>query len=271
MDHLENETSFVPPKNAVIVCLFIKSCPQELVAILTLFKIGGSLSGLMHGIVLHRLGCAVRILEQAPTETPVSHMAGVCLGPDVLRLLQRFDSFHHVALGIPSELLQSLDRNGQARPFLRAGRIMSSWDTLYYRLRANFDGFSSSYIPDPKLPEPRMGELADRAKLRAVYETARHVTVLEQLGTGQIQVTYTNSNNGCEQTTVADIVIGADGPNSVTRRLMLGDAGPRRSYAGYVAWRGVVPEDQVTPATREIFRENITYSILDGRGGHVIM
>jgi hypothetical protein len=52
---------------------------------------------------------------------------------------------------------------------------------------------------------------------------------------------------------------------------MLGDAGPRRNHAGYVAWRGTVPEEQVTSTTREIFRENITYSMLDGRGGHVIM
>jgi 2-polyprenyl-6-methoxyphenol hydroxylase-like FAD-dependent oxidoreductase len=225
----------------------------------------------MHGIVLHRLGCAVRILEQAPTETPESHMAGVCLGPDVLRLLQRFDLFHHIELGIPSELLQSLDRNGKARPFLKAGRIMSSWDALYYRLRANFDGLFSSYVPDPRIPVLHNCESADSAKLRAVYETARHITAIEHLGTGQIQVTYTNSDGGCEQTTVADMVIGADGPNSITRRLMLGDAGPRRNHAGYVAWRGTVPEEQVTSTTREIFRENITYSMLDGRGGHVIM
>ncbi|KAI9046261.1 uncharacterized protein KD926_004099 [Aspergillus affinis] len=157
--------------------------------------IGGSLSGLLHGIILHRLGCSVRILEKSPRSTPVSHMAGVALGPDVLQFLSRFDCVQDVAsLGIPSELLQSLDSNGQPHPFLYATRIMSSWGALYFRLRANYDGLSSEY------------------------------------------------------------------KNAVARR-----------YAGYVAWRGVVRESEVSDETQHIFRKNITYSVLKSHGAHVIV
>ena len=33
--------------------------------------------------------------------------------------------------------------------FLRAERVLTSWDSLYYRLRANFDGLESRYCGCP--------------------------------------------------------------------------------------------------------------------------
>ncbi|KAI0474594.1 hypothetical protein F4859DRAFT_521703 [Xylaria cf. heliscus] len=163
-----------PPKNVIIV--------------------GGSLSGLMHGVMLHRLGSRVSVLEQSTTDTPPSHMAGVCLGPDVLRLLNRFDGVAEIPLGIPSVQLQSLDQQG--KDLLDGGREMQA---------------------------------------------------------------------------EADLVLGADGPNSIIRRIFCATGQADRKYSGYVAWRGVVPEKAVSEETRRIFRENITYSSLRGQGGHVIV
>lgn len=140
-------------------------------AALTLHKVGESLSGLMRGIVLHRLRCAVRILEQAPLETPTSHMARVCLRPEMLHLLERFDSFHHIPLGLPSILIQSLDCQGKARPSLRAGRFMFSWEALYYRLSANFDEFANNYIPSPHTAVHYTDNIAESVKSKAVYKT----------------------------------------------------------------------------------------------------
>lgn len=45
----------------------------------------------------------------------------------------------------------------------------------------------------------------------------------------------------------ADLLIGADGPHSTTRSLLLPDDFP--DYAGYVAWRGLLPETAVDGAT----------------------
>ncbi len=216
----------------------------------------------MHGLVLHRLGWSVHILERSPTETPASHMAGVCLGPDVLRFLQRFDRAAHIPLGIPAEQLQSLDAQGTAHPFLPVRRVMCSWDALYFRLRANFDGLASKYVPHPPGPQEADG--------RAKYETGQQVVAVHEDAErgGQVRVIVNDHHNGgAELQLAADLVLGADGPNSVVRDAAL----VHRQYAGYVAWRGVVAEDRVSAETRQIFSANITYSVLKGEGMHVIV
>ncbi|KAI1651123.1 FAD/NAD(P)-binding domain-containing protein [Daldinia loculata] len=252
MDKRQPEKDYSPPKNVIII--------------------GGSLSGLMHGIMLHRLGSTVRVLEQSLTHTPVSHMAGVCLGIDVQHFLKRFDRTSEIPLGISAVQLQSLDGQGKIHPFLRINRIMSSWDALYFRLRANFDMKASHYVPHPPALDLRAGEDADGAKARARYEIGKQVIGIEQFKTGQLLVRYKDhTDGGTDAQALADLVLGADGPNSIVRKIFLKPGEADRKYTGYVAWRGVVPEEQVSEETREVFRSNITYSILKGEGGHVIL
>ncbi|KAK7754990.1 hypothetical protein SLS62_003074 [Diatrype stigma] len=169
-------------------------------------------------------------------------MAGVCLGVDVQQLLRRYDLASEIPLGIQSVQLQSLDQQGKVHPFLRVNRIMSSWDALYFRLRANFDMRVSEYVPHPPALGLLAGEDVETAKSRARYETGKQVLGVEQLETGQLMVRYKDHlGSGKETQALADLVLGADGPNSVSEE------------------------------TREVFRENITYSILQGEGGHVIL
>lgn len=199
-------------------------------------------------------------------------MAGVGLGNDVQQLLKRFDGAAEVPLGIPAVQLQSLDSKGTVHPFMKVNRMLSSWDALYFRLRANFDARASEYVPQPPAPVPRPGEDADSAKARAVYQAGAHVTNIEELETGQLRVQYgEHTHQGKASSALADMVIGADGPNSVVRKLFLEPGRADRLYCGYVAWRGVVPEDHVSKETRDIFRSNITYSVLNEGGGHVIV
>ncbi|ROV87826.1 hypothetical protein VMCG_10552 [Cytospora schulzeri] len=179
-------------------------------------------------------------------------MAGVCLGNDVQQLLKRFDGLSEIPLGMQAMLLQSLDPDNTIRPFMEINRIMTSWDALYSRLRANFDFRANDYVPQPPVSIP----LAD----------------IKQLETGQLMVCYKDyADGGKDAQALADLVLGADGPNSVVRRMFLKSGQATRKYCGYVAWRGVVPEEQVSLETREIFQSNITYSILKSGGGHVII
>ena len=121
----------------------------------------------------------------------------------------------------------------------------------------------------------------------AQYETGKMVTNIDKFivdGITKIRVQYHDvandklakgvgsANEGsAKKELFADLVIGADGPNSAVRRTFLGDTDVDRKYAGYLAWRGVVPEDEVSAETRNVFKENITYSILGPQGGHVIV
>jgi 2-polyprenyl-6-methoxyphenol hydroxylase-like FAD-dependent oxidoreductase len=263
-----------PPKDVIIVSHNnILVVGFHYFVLLRGFKqVGGSLSGLMHGIMLHRLGSRVRILEQSTTDTPVSHMAGVCLGPDVLGFLKRFDLVAEAPLGIPATQLQSLDDKGTAHPFLRLHRIMSSWDAVYFRLRANFDGRASEYVPCPPAPGPLGVKDEGRTAEKASYEIGKQVVGIEKLERGQMLVRYKDhTNGGRDAETVADMVLGADGPNSIIRRIFSTPGRVDRSYSGYVAWRGVVPEKEVSEETREVFRANITYSVPTGQGGHAIV
>ena len=45
--------------------------------------------------------------------------------------------------------------------------------------------------------------------------------------------------------------------------------GIERSYVGYVAWRGTVIENQVSEATKTLFRKCVNYFIY--KDGHVLM
>ncbi|KAH8727985.1 hypothetical protein GQ44DRAFT_824334 [Phaeosphaeriaceae sp. PMI808] len=64
-------------------------------------------------------------------------------------------------------------------------------------------------------------------------------------------------HSGDTSTTDAGLVIAADGPNSTIRAMYLPDV--RRTYAGYVAWRGTVDEDRVSQAARDVFVEKFAF------------
>jgi 2,6-dihydroxypyridine 3-monooxygenase len=57
----------------------------------------------------------------------------------------------------------------------------------------------------------------------------------------------------------ADLLVCADGVNSTARARLLPQAQP--AYAGYVAWRGMVPEASLDAHTRETCGDAITYYV----------
>ena len=57
--------------------------------------------------------------------------------------------------------------------------------------------------------------------------------------------------SGDEQTASADLVLGADGASSTVRQIML--PATKRTYAGYVIQRGLVPIEQLSEETRKTF------------------
>src|SRR5262249_53943547 len=65
----------------------------------------------------------------------------------------------------------------------------------------------------------------------------------------------------------ADLLVCADGVGSAARAALIPEVAP--SYAGYVAWRGTVPERSLSPATRKALSDAITYQVL--AGSHILV
>ena len=171
--------------------------------------------------------------------------AGVVAGGDTQAFFDKFDATKR-PIAVTSKLRQYLDREGRQIHEERLAQKMTSWDLLYYLLRANFDGVESEYC---KVPEPIKGEG------QGMYEYGHLVKHIRDTGQ-KVEVEYECREGKVEKTT-ADMVIGADGPSSTLRSILLPDV--QRKYAGYVAWRGTVPENEASIAAQKAFVETFTF------------
>jgi len=125
---------------------------------------------------------------------------------------------------------------------------MTSWDLLYNVLRANFDGNAAEgYCDTPKA-------LASDGTAEYLYgHTVRSVN---DIGNRGVEVVFEDKDGNIGSLN-APILIGADGPSSTVRKIFQPDI--ERTYAGYVAWRGTVPEIDVSESTRDCFSEKFTF------------
>jgi 2-polyprenyl-6-methoxyphenol hydroxylase-like FAD-dependent oxidoreductase len=77
----------------------------------------------------------------------------------------------------------------------------------------------------------------------------------------KVSIHYENTREGAGDksgTMEADYSIAADGPRSRLRRMLMPRAAERK-YAGYVALRGTVPEDQISKEAEDMFVEKFTF------------
>lgn len=207
-----------------------------------LAQVGGSLGGLFAAIVLKRLGHVVRIFERNPTH---NQGAGVVAGGHTQDFFNKYDAMRR-PIAVTSKLRQYLDLQGNQIYEEGTVQKMTSWDLLYYLLRANFDGVESGYC---KVPEPL------ETDGQGTYGYGHMVKNVKDLGE-QVEIEY-EDKRGEVDTATADMVIGADGPSSTLRKILL--PAVRRDYAGYVAWRGTVPEQEASPMAKETFVEKFTF------------
>jgi 2-polyprenyl-6-methoxyphenol hydroxylase-like FAD-dependent oxidoreductase len=150
--------------------------------------------------------------------------------------------------------------------------MITSWGALYFRLRANFDGISSAYIPNPPDIVCLDEEDIESARNQAVYEHEQRVVDIKDGFEGdssKVSVVVEDIALRQNRILAADLVLGADGRQSTLREIVLSN-GAYRHYSGYVAWRGVVRESELSEETRERFQTNVSHVIRSQEYGKAV-
>jgi 2,6-dihydroxypyridine 3-monooxygenase len=187
---------------------------------------GGSLGGLTAGLLLRDLGLDVTIHERSPAELE-QRGAGIGFLPDSYRYLVERAGVALADISVATTRIRYLGRGGDVVHDQAHEYRFSSWNTVYRRLLGCFD--------------------------RRRYFLGCDVTGFAD-GGDAVRVAFAH-----DVAVDADLVVCADGVASPARRRLLPDVRP--SYAGYVAWRGMVPEADLDDRARGVFGDAITYFV----------
>jgi 2-polyprenyl-6-methoxyphenol hydroxylase-like FAD-dependent oxidoreductase len=190
--------------------------------------IGGSMSGLFAGLLLRQRGFQVDVYERVNSEL-AGRGAGIVAQPQVAETLRSI-GISPADLGVDASTRQVLDVEGQVVCSFECPQILTSWERVYRKLR---DAFPAAH-----------------------YHRGRGLRAFEQTADS---VVAHFSDGGREE---ADLLLGADGIRSTVRQQVLPDLLP--IYAGYVAWRALIPEQAFPPIIhRELF-EFLTFCLPPG-------
>ncbi|MEV0623764.1 FAD-dependent monooxygenase [Nonomuraea sp. NPDC050404] len=173
--------------------------------------VGGGIGGLAAAVAFHQRGLRVEVLERAAEFTEVG--AGLAIQPNGLRALDAIGLGDRVRAGGPAEPLAGIrSRRGDwlvRNDVADLKRRFGSWATVH---RADLIDLLRAAVP-PEVLRPGID----------VREVRPDGTVRHSGGTS-----------------TADLVVGADGVHSVTRRSVWpGLPGPR--YVDYTTWRLIAP------------------------------
>jgi 2-polyprenyl-6-methoxyphenol hydroxylase-like FAD-dependent oxidoreductase len=190
--------------------------------------IGGSMSGLFAGLQLRACGFAVDIYERAEGELS-GRGAGIVAQPNVPRAMRAL-GIDTVDLGVEMTTRKILDVEGNTVCEVECPQTLTAWERLYRILR---DAFPAAHY------HRGVG-------LKHFEQTAQSVTA--------------HFSDG--RSVQADVLIGADGIRSTVRQQLLPDLNPL--YAGYVAWRSLLPEQAIPAAIHRNLFEYMTFCLPPG-------
>lgn len=172
--------------------------------------IGGSIGGLFAALLLRQQGWDACIYERVPT--PLNGRgAGIVTHPELRAILQRLGLDPHRDFGIEIAERITLGREGDVVGTYPCAQVATSWERVFGMLR---------------------GLLPDK-----YYVHGAELTAIDVDDHG-VCVRFADGRQAH-----GDVLIGADGVRSTVRQLLAGDVVP--SYAGYVAWRGLLAEADV--------------------------
>ncbi len=177
--------------------------------------IGGGIGGLAAAVALRKRGIDARVFEQRPELAEVG--AGLSLWPNGLRALD--------AIGLGGEVRSRSVRDLSSALRRADGRVIVAADGAAL--------------------EQRLGDVSLVIHRATLLGLLRRELPPEALVTGVSCVGFSADGSGVTARFAngvaarGDVLIGADGIRSVVRARLFGAPPPR--YAGYTAWRAVVP------------------------------
>ncbi len=195
--------------------------------------IGASYAGLVAAAGLSCQDWKVRVIEKA-TE-PSRSGGGVVVQRRMLEYLEKHGVAFPGIASIPATMRRIYRKNGEVAQMPETAAAYTSWDVLLRELESvvgpeNIDrGLAMIDIPDWGAP-------------------------------GVVELSDGTTDHG-------DVVIAADGIGSLSRRLLLPGIAP--TYAGYVAWRGMIDEGMVSAETIETISGAL--NIFEGRETTIVV
>lgn len=180
------------------------------------------MGGLATGIALAESGHEPTVYERS-TGALKSRGGGIVAQQNIRQFLSQHTSVAPESITTSSSERRYLTAAGDVERSLPEVMVFTSWDALYRQLRDAFP--------------------ADR------YHMGEEVVgVTPETATATFE-------DGTERT--GDLIIGAEGGQSSTREQLFPDVTP--AFADYVAWRGVVPESELSGRVRDEFDDAFTF------------
>lgn len=196
--------------------------------------IGGSLGGLFAGNMLLQAGWDVDIFERSPHDLD-SRGGGIVLQPEVVELIRRSGIERNWdTLGVRSARRIFYRPDGSVENMQNAPQVQTSWSLIYSLMRSTTGDLH--YHKNHVLKD-------------VVFPDKSHVTALFE--------------DGSEET--GDLLVGADGNSSFVRKLLWDEA---PEYAGYIAWRGLVPENDMPVLASEALHGDFAFA--NNHGSHIL-
>jgi len=211
----------------------------------TIGIVGGGIGGLTTAVALQRQGHRVSVFEQAPRLEEVG--AGLQISPNGMRVFAE--------IGLAARVL--------AVAFEPEGKEIRLWNTgdtwkLFDLGVVSRERYGHPYVTVHRNDLHQILVETVEEHERGTIRLGHRFSAVERNDAGGVTIAFEGHPSAS-----FDVVIGADGVHSKLRELLFG-SGPAE-FTGIVAWRGVIPMENLAPELRKPVGVNWV-----GPGGHVI-
>jgi 2-polyprenyl-6-methoxyphenol hydroxylase-like FAD-dependent oxidoreductase len=202
---------------------------------LNIVIVGGSLAGLFTAVIIKSLPNidSITILERYEASQLQDLGAGIRVNDEACDTLLKYTGQPPENYAASVASIRFVNKAGDTAMEQSVKMSTSTWAQLYRVLRESFDA-------DPK----------------CTYRHGCTLTDLVEKDPKTVMISF-RDEQGQEALVNANLVIGADGASSKARSLILPES--TRTPVGYVLYRGVVADSELSPTSVEIFRDAGTF------------